>query len=277
MGSFALVLLGFAWHDARAKRVTTSEVVTRGLGLNLVGVLPALPEGRRGSDGSWDHLMTESIDSARTYLLHASQVEQIRVLMVASALKGEGKTSLACHLGASLARARRRTLIIDCDLRSPAAHILFDLPVGPGVCEILRGEADAADVILPTAAPGVEVLPAGRCDQEALQALAEGRLGPVLERVRDAYDFVVVDSAPILPVADSLQVAQHVDAVLFSVLRDVSRLPKIYDAYSRLERLGVRLLGAVVAGTKAEDYEGYAYGYGNRAEAATVETEGASS
>jgi capsular exopolysaccharide synthesis family protein len=180
--------------------------------------------------------------------------------MVASALKGEGKTSLASHLATSLARARRRTLLIDCDLRSPAIHRMFDVLSEPGVCEILRGQAALADAIQPTIAEGLSIIPAGRCDSQAIQALAQGNLGSIFDELKQQYDYIVVDTAPVLPVADSLQVCQHVDAVLFSVLRDVSRLPKVYAAYERLATLGVRMLGAVVAGTRCEHYaSSYAY------------------
>lgn len=265
-GTVGLILLGFAWWDARGRRVATVDEVARGLGLDLVGVLPALPErkrlGRRAADRAaealWDRMMTESIDSTRTMLLHASRREQVRSVMVASALKGEGKTALSCHLATSLARAGRRTLLIDCDLRSPAANILFDLPNGPGLCEVLRREVGVAEALQATVVPGLTLLPAGRGDAAAIQSLAEGNLEAVLEFARGQFDFVVVDSAPLLPVADSLQVSLHVDAVIFSVLRDVSRLPKIYEAYTRIARLGVRMLGAVVAGARCDEY-GSAY------------------
>jgi capsular exopolysaccharide synthesis family protein len=266
LGTLSLILCGFAWLDARTRRVDRVDDVVQGLGMNLVGVLPALPgrsQRKLNRGGDWEHLLMESVDATRTMLLHASRTEKLRVLMVTSALKAEGKTSLACHLSTSLARARQRTLLIDCDLRSPAIHALFDLPGGPGVCEILRGEIGVADAVQATAAPGLSLITAGRCDAAALSALAHGRLQEVLLPLRDQYDFVIVDSAPVLPVADSLQIAQHADAVVFSVLRDVSRLPRIHEAYERLANLGVRMLGAVVAGTR-QSHGYYAYGnYGN--------------
>ena len=192
-------------------------------------------------------LLVESIDAARTMILHASRIEAIRTVMITSAVKGEGKTSLACHLATSLARAGRRTLLIDCDLRSPAAHRLFDLPPGPGLSEVLRGEVDAADVIQPTPAHGLHLIPAGRCDALAIQALAQDGIRALFDDLRARYDFIIVDSAPVLPVADSLLVSQVVDAVIFSILRDVSRVPMVHAAYERLTALGTRTLGAVVS------------------------------
>jgi capsular exopolysaccharide synthesis family protein len=261
LGMLGLTLTGFAWWGARMRRVNHVDDVVQGLGMKLVGVLPALPSGGGSKQaGRWEHLLMESVDATRAMLLHGSRTEQLRVLMVTSAVKGEGKTSLACHLATSLARGRQRTLLIDADLRSPLVHTLFDLPQVPGVCEYLRGDVALSDLIQASSAPGLSLIAAGRCDAAALAGLAEGKLQGLIDAVRNQYDFVIVDSAPVLPVADSLQVSQHVDGVVFSVLRDVSQLPQIYKAYERLDDLGVRLLGAVVAGTRAPKAYGYGYG-----------------
>jgi capsular exopolysaccharide synthesis family protein len=187
-------------------------------------------------------------------ILHESRGEAIRVVMITSAVKGEGKTSLACHLAISLARAGRRTLLIDCDLRSPTAHRLFDLPPGPGLSEVLRGEVDVADVLQPTLACGLYLIPAGRCDAHAIQALAQDPIQALFGDLRGRYDFIIVDSAPVLTVVDSLLVSQNVDAVILSILRDVSQVPKVYAAYERLAVLGIRMLGAVVNGTPGQSH-----------------------
>ena len=98
-------------------------------------------------DRYWQNLMLESIDATRTMLIHAARTGSHRVVMITSAVGGEGKTSLASHLATSLARSGLRTLLIDADLRSPSIHRLFDLPLGPGLSEVLRGEVDLADAI----------------------------------------------------------------------------------------------------------------------------------
>src|SRR5207237_10799694 len=116
--------------------------------------------------------MTESVDAVRSMILHAARVDGIRTVMVTSAVAGEGKTSLSCHLACSLARAGRKTLLLDCDLRNPAAHRLFELPGEPGLCEVLRGAVPLADVIHVTPAATLCMIPAGTVDALALLALA---------------------------------------------------------------------------------------------------------
>jgi capsular exopolysaccharide synthesis family protein len=183
--------------------------------------------------------------------------------MVTSAVAGEGKTSLSCHLATSLARAGRKTLLIDCDLRSPAAHQLFELPVEPGVCELLRKEVELADAVRPTPAANLWIIPAGRVNAETLQELAQDGIAPILEELKKQFEFLVIDSSPVLPVVDALVIGQQVDVVIFSLLRSISRIPNVYAAYQRLSTLGVRMLGAVVNGVNKEMY-GYSYRYYSR-------------
>lgn len=267
--ALGLVLLGFAYWEFRARRVNTVEDVVYGLGWRLVGQLPALPERARGGllrkqadPRYWQSLMTESVDATRTMILHAARVDGIRTVMVTSAVSGEGKTSLSCHLACSLARAGRKTLLLDCDLRNPASHRLFDLPGEPGICEVLRREARLTDVIRATPASNLWLIPAGQFDEQALQMLTLSQEGfsSLLEQLKTQFDFIVVDSSPVLPVVDTLVIGQNVDVVVFSLLRDVSRIPSVYAAYQRLATLDIRILGAVVNGVDAGSY-GYAPQY----------------
>lgn len=261
-GALALILFVISWWESRRQRVNSVDEVIDGMGIKLMGTVPALPSRRQlrmiGSNDSagqlWQNILTESVDTARTMLLHMARSESLRSVMVTSAMGGEGKTSLSSHLAASLARSGRKTLLLDADLRNPAIHRLFGLDRSPGLCELLRGEAILAEAIQPTSAPGLCLIPAGRCDVLALQALAQDGFQQICKHLEAEFDFVVVDSAPVLPVADSLLVGQYVDAVIFSILHDVSRLPKVYAAQQRLEMLGIRMLGAVVSGTQVDSY-----------------------
>ncbi|HEX8201010.1 MAG TPA: AAA family ATPase [Isosphaeraceae bacterium] len=257
-GAFALVLVGLALTEYRARRIDSIDDVARGVGVCIVGTLPAHPSRVPARLGEADHLqrdmLIEAADAARMMLVHASRTESLRAVMITSAVEGEGKTSTASHLAASLARAGYRTVLVDCDLRRPSIHRLFNQAVTPGVCELLRHEVGVDDTLRSSEADGLWILPAGRCDDAALGSLARSGLRPVLQRLREQFAFVVVDSSPILPVADALQVAQDVDGVILSVLRDVSRLPQVQAASVRLASLGVRTLGAVVVGTTSPEY-----------------------
>jgi capsular exopolysaccharide synthesis family protein len=266
--AFGAVLFAVSWWEWRAKRIDTVDEIVHGLGMTVIGTLPAWRHENRSRligkkayrDLRFQSMFTESVDATRTMLLHAARQESLRVVMVTSAVSGEGKTSLSTHLATSLARANRRTLLLDCDLRNPAAHRLFDLPLTPGFSELLRGEVGIADTIKATTISGLWMITAGRCDERTLVSLSQDDLHGIFDQLKAQFEFIVVDSSPVLPVADSLVIGQHVDAVLLSVLRDVSRIPMVYAAYQRLAVLGIRMLGAVVNGAR-EEVEGYGYSY----------------
>src|SRR5262249_15608046 len=148
------------------------------------------------------------------------------------------------------ARGWRKTLLIDGDLRKPAVHQLFGLEVEPGLSEVLRRELEVVEVIPPPAQKlnWLRVMPAGQWDNEALEALAQPRVADFFEQLKEEYEFIIVDSCPVLPVADTLLLGQHADTVLLSVLRGTSRLPSVYAARQRLAALDIPVLGAVVIG-----------------------------
>jgi polysaccharide biosynthesis transport protein len=125
------------------------------------------------------------------------------------------------------------------------------LPQEPGFSEVLRGELMATDTIRPTSVSRLWLMPAGHWDAHAVQALAQESVRDMFSSLKEHYDFIIVDSCPVLPVADALLLGQHVDAVIFSILRDVSRVPTVYSAQQKLNNLGIRTLGAVVIGDTA--------------------------
>src|SRR5207253_4533778 len=235
---------------------------------NLIGTLPALPANVRvASTGQFNgnalrvqSALSEAVDALRAQLLWAADRDGLRVVMITSANSGEGKTSLATQLAASLARAWRKTLLIDGDLRHPGIHRQFDMQLDPGFSEVLRGEAECDDVVRPTPVSRLWLISAGQCDAHATQALAQKEVRLLLERLKEQYDFIIVDSSPVLPVADALSLGQHVDAVVLSILRDVSRLPAVQTSYQRLASLGIRMLGTIVLGA-AEETGGRGYPY----------------
>jgi capsular exopolysaccharide synthesis family protein len=250
-----LPVICVTWWDTRAERINTPEDVSKGLGLTVLGSVPAIPSRairQLGSAGNrhqtWQLRLTESIDGIAARLLRQAKVEQTRVILISSAGTGEGKTTLATQLAMSLARNGRRTALVDFDLRRPAFDKVLGLPLEPGVSEVLRGQNPPSEVVHETGTENLCVVTAGRWDRQALTALANGAAGTLFDALRTEFEFVVVDAAPILPVADTRFVSQHVDAVILSVFRDVSRAPKIAAAREILEAFGVSTVEAVVTG-----------------------------
>lgn len=271
--AFLLVLAGLSLWEFHSRRVESVDQIVYGLGLPLVGTVPAMPKQRLlGLAGmtneeqvqQWRFALHEAVATARTVLLNASRSSNLRMVMITSAMAGEGKTSLSTQLAVSLAMAGKRTLLLDFDLRNPSAHRLIGMPHAPGWSEILRGELNVADAIRSTHLENLFFIPAGECDPIALKTLVQEELGQVLNWLRSQFDFVVVDTCPVLPVVDALLLGRHMDGVIFSVLNEVSQIPKIYIATQRVAQLGIRTLGAVVNGIRDDKYGYGGYGYGRR-------------
>jgi succinoglycan biosynthesis transport protein ExoP len=249
-----LLVLGVGWQEYRKRRITAANEIVCHLGLPVVGSIPSVPIPLRPMADiatpralRWQGVVTEAVDALRTVLLRDGE-KAPRVFLISSALGGEGKTSLASLLAASFARAWRKTLLIDSDLRKPEAHGLFGLPLEPGLSEVLRGEAEIADVVQPTTVSRLWMIPAGHWDTHAIQALAQEGAGELFEHLRGEYEFIVIDSCPVLPVADALLLSQYADEVLLAVRGSVSRLPLVAAAQQRLLTLDVTIGGAVLLG-----------------------------
>lgn len=260
VGLFGFTFIALAFLEFRAHRVTSAVEVAQSLGLRLMGTVPAPPKNSKQgiTDREWESALNEAVDSTRTIFLHSATIHNLRRVMVTSAMGGEGKSSLSARLATSLARSGRKVLLIDADLRSPSLQDHFEVPNGPGVCDILRGEARVSDCLRTTADGKMAIILGGQCDRQALQALAQDGFKRLLAEVDTlGFDFILVDSCPVLPVADALLVAPHVDGVLFSLMIDVSQVDRVNAACQKLASIDVPLLGAVVNGTRGETY-----GYG---------------
>jgi capsular exopolysaccharide synthesis family protein len=217
----------------------------------------------------------EAYRSLRTsILLSASPVPKL--ILVTSALPGEGKTTTALNLGATLASLGSRVVIVDCDMRRPTCHRSAGVPNSPGFVQCLTGRVALQETVL--AVPGVanlSVIPCGPIPPNPAEILSSPVAGELLRKLRAEFDYVLVDSPPLLSVADGRILATLTDAAVlvakaFATPYDIVRRARVllYSADARI--LGVALNGVDVAqdaygGVHAAYRQGlgYAYGYGS--------------
>jgi capsular exopolysaccharide synthesis family protein len=264
---FALVGLAVGLRELFRLRLTDSGDLTSELGFPVLGTLPAYPKGERTAGGAvaltgraWQSVLIEAIDTIRTILVRDAERAGTRVFMITSAESQEGKTTLATHLALSLARIGHRTLLVECDLRRPALSALFGVTALPGVGEVLRGEKSAEECLRAVPPASLWLLTAGLPSRDAVEGLAKKEFRTLMAGLRQNFDYVIVDSPPVLPVADGLLIAQSVDRVIMSVRPNISHLPRVETAVARLHALGIPLYGMVVNGTATRrDHYGHDY------------------
>lgn len=266
LAGLGVLLLGFSglvgW-EYRTRRVTHADEVIAAAGVRILGLVPpTLAPGAGPQAALARTALAESIDTIRTLLLHSGSTGRgLRTILITSAGAGEGKTSLSGHLAISLVRAGFNTLLVDGDLQEPSAHTLFDLPGSPGLCEVLRRELDVGAAVRPTVLPGLSVLPAGTVDLTARQCLIGTRWRQVRQELEDRFDFLVIDTAPLLSFSDTLLLAREADGVVLSVLLGVSHITHLAETEARLRAVGVTVTGAVVNGVRQEPHRaGSRYG-----------------
>jgi protein-tyrosine kinase len=198
---------------------------------------------------------------SRLYQLRGSQ--QLRTLLVASSVPAEGKTFVTNNLAQAIVRQHdRRCLIIDADLRCSRLHVPLGAPPSPGLTDYLLGNADEATVIQHGHEGNLCFIPGGKEVANPSELLLNGRLKTLLERVTPIFDWVILDSPPLLPVADASLLADHVDGVIL-VVRAAST-PTVAAERACQELQGRNVIGVVLnAVEQSQAYGSYYYaGYG---------------
>jgi polysaccharide biosynthesis transport protein len=199
---------------------------------------------------------------------HASRAPRGgNTVLVTSAGPGVGKTTLTCLLGQSLAHAGQRVLLVEADLRNPAVCQRLGIPAGPGLIDLLRANGHGRQlddqVIVPCSPAGLHVLPAGHvCQASDPEFLASRQMLAGLERWRKQFDIVLLDSSPVLPVADGRILARQVDGTIMVAREGHCRRSEIVSALASLGVAGAKMLGTVfISSVRSADYRPGYYNY----------------
>ncbi|GAB6188069.1 polysaccharide biosynthesis tyrosine autokinase [Thermopirellula anaerolimosa] len=261
LGGFCLPGFAILWWDTRRKTVNTSAEVAQDAGVDVLGTVPLLPRRATralSSDSKrhrhWRAVFSEAVRQIAARLIRSPGGDKSRVILVTSAVGGEGKTTLSSQLAATLAEMGQNVVLVDFDLRRPSLDAVFGVDRSPGVSEVLRAEVTLEETIQATHLENLSLIAAGTWSRFGMAVLANGAVGSLFRKLRDKFDFVIVDGSPLLPVADTRFISTAVDGVILSVLRDTSRLPKVTAARKVLDAFNVRLLGAVVTGAAEDVY-----------------------
>jgi polysaccharide biosynthesis transport protein len=237
--------------EAVDSRIQTPADVKRALRLPFLGMLPYVSD--RALKGSAPLLSTgvpavyaEACRSLRTNVLASAGVKGSRSLLVTSAAPGDGKSIVAVNLAVALGRSGRRVLVVDADLRRPVLHELMDRKQHPGLSEVLTGTRKPSEAVVATRCSGVWLLPSGSCPSNPSELLGSKRFKEFLDKLGDYFDWVIIDSPPVMAVTDPAVVAHLASGVLFVVNARRTNRRVAQAALDRLETAGASFAGAVL-------------------------------
>jgi capsular exopolysaccharide synthesis family protein len=224
----------------------TSEALGAFLALPGLGTIPYDRNAPRqplvSADGHSKR--AEAFRKLRTNLQFSQVDDPPRIIVVTSSVPGEGKTNIAMNLARSLAETGVSTCLVDGDLRRPCVAPAFGLIQDGGLTTVLIGQARIEDVMQQVDG-GLSVLASGAVPPNPAELLASARMEEVLRELADMYDIVIVDTAPLLPVADTVGLASFSQGALLVVRAGRTNRDQVRTAAESLERVGARVLGTV--------------------------------
>jgi capsular exopolysaccharide synthesis family protein len=245
--------------------------VQRRLGLPLLGSVPKVDDRETPRDALLDR-KSELVDAyiaVQTSLTFTTEHGIPRSFSVTSTRPGEGKSTSALALATMLARSGKRVILIDGDMRSPSVHHLGDVDHVRGVSNFLAGDDDYASSIFQMEDLGLDAMSAGPIPPNAAELLTGNRMRQLIERLQADYDHVVVDSPPVMGLADAPLIGGHVEGVIYAVESHGVRSTQVKTALARLATAHARVFGAILTKFEARrahyNYD-YGYGYGRDAE-----------
>ena len=202
---------------------------------------------------------SEAYRTLRTSLFYALVDTPPKVIVTTSPGPAEGKSTTCANLAVVLAQADKNTLVMDCDLRKPVMHKIFGLRNFSGVVNVLVGERDLSEV-WQEPMQGLKVITAGSMPPNPAELVGSRRFAQLLERVREEFDYVLIDAPPTELVSDPVTLATQGDGVLLVLDAQNTRKGSLRQAIRRLETVRANVLGTVMNNTKVAK-GGYYYGY----------------
>ncbi|GGF13888.1 polysaccharide biosynthesis tyrosine autokinase [Subtercola lobariae] len=212
-------------------------------------------------------LMAEDYRRVRTNLEFADVDNAIRSITVTSAVPGEGKTTMSLNIALAMAERSLRVLIVDADLRRPSIATYAQIEGAAGLTSVLVGSALLEEVIQPWA-PNVDILPSGVVPPNPNQLLGSTAMARLVQSVKSTYDFVIIDTPPLLPASDALTLTHMTDGAVLVTLYNSTTRQKLSDALAALAAVRARTIGIVLNQTRPKALTGY---YGRESSAAAAD------
>lgn len=248
--------------DNTVKDRETIEDIT---GVGLVGSIPLDKERRKEPAISFESdnsPIAEGFRKLRTNLQFLAVDNPPRAILITSSLAAEGKSTTAINVALALAEANHNVILVDGDLRRPRLDKYLDVVGAVGLSSVLAGGVNLEDVIQKTRFQGLSVLTSGPVPPNPSELLGSLAARNTIQELRNNFDYVIVDSSPLLAVTDAAVLAANVDGVLIIARFSQTKRDQLAHAVASLESVGAPLLGAVLSMTPARGDSSYSYMYG---------------
>lgn len=249
----------------------------------VLAIVPSVPEWRKSKQTMLVTLQqpqsaaSEAYRTLRTGVLFAAGQQHLKVILLTSANAGEGKSATTANLGVALAQSGKRVIMISGDLRKPRLVNFFTANKGPGVTNVIAGEANLWTSLVNTMLPTLKVLPSGPIPPNPTELLGSAGMRKILEDCAKVADIVLIDGPPVLALADAITLAPMADGVLLVADAQNTDRGAIEHARQQIDRVHARVIGAVLnnfdpskAGAQAYYYQDY-YAYRATEQAAFAE------
>ena len=267
------------------------DEITRWLQVPLIGHIPVITQGKRYlvENSLIEPIIctyhrpksqvSEAFRAVRTALYFNTQGKQNSVIQVTSPTPGDGKSTLASNLAVSIAQSGKRVLLVDADMRRPRQHAVFGISSRVGFATVLSGQSEWRNCMFECEEiEGLTVMPCGAKPQNPAELSSSPQVKVLIEEMREEFDFVIIDTPPMLAVTDPSPIAARVDGVILCIRIKKNVRVSAERATQMIQNLGANTIGLVVNGVGAQSgygsqytygayragysYNGYGYGYG---------------
>lgn len=271
LGLILGLILGLSQAFLRNKlndKIQTKEDIESRTTLPIYGILPTVRQRLVKLEVFKDPKshFAESYRSLRTNLQFGQKENEANVILVTSTIAGEGKSTIVANLGAVFQMANYRSIMINLDLRKPTLHHYFDVDNSVGMSTFLSGRSKIGEIIQSTEFSNLDIISSGPVPPNPSELILSDRLDELVDTLKESYDYIFIDSAPLGLVTDTMQLMQYADISLVvfrenyakkSFVSDLNNLVKSHD----LKNMGI-VINSVDSSSGSYGY-GYGYGYGN--------------
>ena len=204
--------------------------------------------------------VSEAYRTIRTNIQFAGVDKPMKSIVFTSNAQDEGKSTVVANLGIVMAQAGQKVVIMDCDFRNPTQHRLFKLQ-NKGLSNCIATGKDVLEIVQSSGTPGLDILTSGPVAPNPSEILASNRMKTVINELKEKYDYVLIDTPPVLPVTDSSVIGSIADGTILLTAWNQITPAMAKEAKTRLEQAGTKILGVVLNKVEVAS-KGYGYGYG---------------